>query len=321
MKFGSLFAGIGGIDLGLERAGMECAWQVEIDDYCTRILAKHWPDVKRYGDVRECGGTNLQPVDLIAGGFPCQPHSVAGKRRGAEDDRNLWPEFRRIIAELRPRYVLAENVPGIITTYLDTVLSDLEGQGYTCATFNIPAVAFDAPHRRERIFVVAYNANGGRENQVGGMATRNSAHSKRIRRDVPDSSSDQLRNQPGRRSGESGPDPTELGDNGKTEPMADTYRARELQPEGNERTQRRWTSDGSMENTTSSRLERPTGTSIQGQEHGLASTSWWTTEPDVGRVAHGIPSRVDRLRGLGNAVVPQAAEWIGRRILEFDHLT
>ena len=112
--FGSLFAGIGGIDLGLERASWECRWQVEIDPFCQKVLAKHWPDVRRYGDVRDCGKHNLETVDLIAGGFPCQPYSLAGKRGGESDDRNLWPEYRRIVAELRPAWVLAENVPGII---------------------------------------------------------------------------------------------------------------------------------------------------------------------------------------------------------------
>ena len=163
MRFGSLFAGIGGFDLGLERAGMECAWQVEIDDYCNRVLEKHWPDVRRYRDVKEVGKHNLEPVDLICGGFPCQAYSVAGKRKGADDDRNLWPDYLRIVRELRPTWVVGENVPGIIPMYLDQVLSDLEGEEYTCWTFNIPACAFDAPHRRERIFVVAYRERMGRE--------------------------------------------------------------------------------------------------------------------------------------------------------------
>ena len=173
MRFGSLFAGIGGLDLGLERAGMECVWQVEIDDYCTRVLEKHWPDVRRYGDVRGVGKHNLESVDLIAGGFPCQPHSVAGKQLGEEDDRNLWPEFIRIIRETRPRYVLAENVPGIITTYLDTVLSDLEGEGYAPWPFTFSACGFDAPHRRERIFIVAHTLDRGSQERwsqiIGGM--------------------------------------------------------------------------------------------------------------------------------------------------------
>ena len=261
MRFGSLFAGIGGLDLGLERAGMECAWQVEIDDYCTRVLAKHWPDVPKYKDVCDVGKQNLEPVDLIAGGFPCQPHSVAGKRKGAEDDRNLWPEYLRIVREVKPRYVLGENVLGIVSTYIDTVLSDLESEGYTCTTFNIPAVAFDAPHRRERIFVVAYTishrSQGSRENrkttgQVG-LCSRE------------------------RSNKEQGVFPNPKGIHG-----------------------------------IRSQKDKP----INIQESGGLRGGPWTVEPDVGRVAHGIPSRVDRLRGLGNAVVPQVAEWIGRRIME-----
>lgn len=156
MRYGSLFAGIGGFDLGFDLAGMECAWQVEIDEYCRGILKRRWPDVRRYVDVREVGRHNLEPVDVICGGFPCQPHSVAGERRGAEDDRNLWPEFIRIVREMEPRYVVAENVPGIITTYLDTVLSDLEDAGYAVWPFIIPACAVNAPHRRERVFIVAH---------------------------------------------------------------------------------------------------------------------------------------------------------------------
>ena len=101
MRFGSLFAGIGGMDLGLERAGMECAWQVEIDPYCQKVLAKHWPDVQRFGDIKDCGAHNLEPVDLICGGFPCQDISLAGKGAGIEGERSgLWSEYHRIICEL-----------------------------------------------------------------------------------------------------------------------------------------------------------------------------------------------------------------------------
>jgi DNA (cytosine-5)-methyltransferase 1 len=266
ITFGSLFAGIGGIDLGLERAGMICKWQVEIDDYCNKVLKKHWPDVERFDDVRKVGKHNLESVDLIAGGFPCQPHSVAGKRRGAADDRNLWPEFIRIIRETKPRYVLAENVPGIISTYLDTVLSDLESEGYTARTFNLPAVAFDAPHRRERIFIVAYS-------ECRGCSTkRQSRELERIQGKGQDNTS-------------------------KIEESSDVADAEEPRLEG-------------------SNTARPACTN--GQIAQCPQRDWWTVEPDVGRVAHGIPNRVDRLRGLGNAAVPQVAEWIGRRIIEFD---
>ena len=300
MRFGSLFAGIGGIDLGLERAGMECAWQVEIDDYCQKVLAKHWPDVERFRDVRECGRGNLAAVDLIVGGFPCQPHSVAGKRRGAEDDRNLWPEFGRIVAELKPYYVLAENVPGIITTYLDTVLSDLDNLGYTCATFNLPAVAFDAPHRRHRIFIVAIS-NGARNPErkirhwqlqdIGGTG-EDVAHSSRHGRGWRSN---------GDEKGDGRTLQTEGSCSGEKQGLLADADEQGLQG-------RQWTRVEPREQQTALRE----GSTSYGR-------SWWSVEPDVGRVAHGIPSRVDRLRGLGNAVVPQVAEWIGLRIMEWEH--
>jgi len=165
LTYGSLFTGIGGIDEGFERAGLECKWQVENESYCVKVLEKRWPDVERHEDVRRVGIRNLAAVDIICGGFPCQPHSVAGKRQGKDDDRNLWPEYLRIIKELKPTWVIGENVPGIITTYLATVLSNLESAGYEVATFNLPALAFGAGHRRERIFIVAHTA--GMERQSG----------------------------------------------------------------------------------------------------------------------------------------------------------
>src|SRR4029450_2592075 len=116
LTFGSLFAGIGGFDLGLERAGLTCRWQVEIDPFCRKVLAKHWPDVTRYADIRELDGRTVDPVDVLCGGFPCQPHSLAGKRGGSADERDLWREFARVIREVGPRWVLAENVPGLLST-------------------------------------------------------------------------------------------------------------------------------------------------------------------------------------------------------------
>lgn len=155
--FGSLFAGIGGLDLGLERAGMRCAWQVEIDDYATRVLCKHWPDVPRFRDVRSVGLHNLPAVDLICGGFPCQPHSTSGRRRAGADERDLWPEYARIIRELRPRYVLAENVPGLLSSddgrFFGAILRDLAQLGYDAEWSMLPACALGAPHTRERVFI------------------------------------------------------------------------------------------------------------------------------------------------------------------------
>lgn len=172
LTFGSLFAGIGGIDLGLERAGMKCCWQVEIDDYARKILAKHWPDVPRYTDVRGfLGGKRWRSVrsawavDCIAGGFPCQDVSNAGRRAGIDGKRSgLWSEFARIVHLLRPRHVLVENVPALTIRGLGRVLGDLAKLGYDCEWDRIPAAAVGAPHLRWRIFIVA-DATSNRRQQ------------------------------------------------------------------------------------------------------------------------------------------------------------
>lgn len=163
MKFISLFSGIGGFDLGLEWAGMECIGQVENDPYCQAVLAYHWPHVKRIGDIRDVKVGDFDTAGLVCGGFPCQPFSCAGKRKGKEDDRYLWPEMLRVIKEYRPAWVLGENVAGIISMELDKVLFDLEGEGYQTRAFIIPACAVDAPHRRDRVWIIAHAANTGVE--------------------------------------------------------------------------------------------------------------------------------------------------------------
>jgi len=281
---GSLFSGIGGLDLGLERAGMEVRWQVEIDDYCSRVLAKHWPNVKRHRDVREVGSHNLEPVDLICGGFPCQPHSLAGKRKGKDDDRNLWPEYLRVVRELRPTWVLGENVPGIRTTILDDILDDLEALGYATRTFDIPAVAVGAPHLRHRFFIVA-DANGtGREEQRWPIAMGKEQR------------------------------PVECGGEALANAEGQPLRARLCEVWQAEQRGRR-SGDGSC--------QRPDLSNANREPVGRLANSWgecsqWAVEPNVGRVANGVPSRVDRLRALGNAVVPQVAEYIGRMIVAAD---
>lgn len=157
MKFGSLFSGIGGMDLGLERAGMECAWQVEIDPFCRKVLTKHWPNVPKYNDVREAGKHNLEPVDLIAGGFPCQDISFAGNGAGITGARSgLWSEFHRIICELRPRLVLVENVAALLLRGMGTVLSDLSASGYDAEWSTVSACSMGAAHMRRRLFILAY---------------------------------------------------------------------------------------------------------------------------------------------------------------------
>lgn len=274
MKVGSLFSGIGGIELGLERSGMEIVWQVEKEKYARKVLEKHWPHTKRFEDILEVGIHNLEPVDIICGGFPCQPHSLAGKRKASEDERDLWGEFARIICELKPRWVVAENVPGLLSSesgrFFGRVLRDLAEIGYDAEWDCIPAAAFGAPHLRYRVFIVAHsNGTGGRFQQI---------------------------------AGEKFEDKTNAHNDGEKKSMADTQKPR-LFP---------------------SRLDKGEegcscgGRSCNGGIQTRGIEKWWEFEPDVGRVAPRVPSRVDRLRCLGNAVVPQVAEWVGRQIMEFE---
>jgi DNA (cytosine-5)-methyltransferase 1 len=260
MLVGSLFSGIGGLDLGLERAGMRVVWQVENDAYCQGVLSKHWPDVRRYGDVRELTGHELAPVDLICGGFPCQPVSVAGRRLGQDDERWLWPEFARIVRVVRPRYVLVENVPGLFSRGFGDVLGDLAALGFNAEWDCLPAAAFGAPHLRYRVFLVAYASGNGRDAWRESHAAEGAG-----RRDA---------------------DRSAIGS-----AVADTSGAGLALWQGSEGLRQFASTVGACQ---------------------------WATEPAVDRVAHGVPARVDRLRGLGNAVVPQVAEWVGRQIMERD---
>ena len=168
----SLFSGIGGLDLAAEAAGFETVGQCEWADYPTKILEKHWPDVPRWRDIRTLTKesfyerTGLRTVDIVSGGFPCQPFSVAGKRGGKDDDRYLWPEMLRVISELRPAWVLGENVPGIVNLALDQVLADLEDQGYSGQAFIVPACGVDAPHRRYRVCILAHAESVGNDGRM-----------------------------------------------------------------------------------------------------------------------------------------------------------
>ena len=288
MTFGSLFSGIGGIDLGLERAGMTCAWQVEIDPWCRQVLTKHWPNVRRYEDVSAVGGDTLEPVELIAGGFPCQDVSVAGQRAGIQDGTRsgLWSEFHRIICELRPRYVFVENVPGLLTNGMGRVLGDLADIGYDAEWEVLSAADVGAPHLRKRVFIVAHTqivqCNGRNDNsricQQGGTVSKFGNRSRT--KDVADA----ISNATGATYRSSGRSSEQRWDD-ESVGQRDTVGSH--------------TGDGSADVSDAQR-ERE---------------NWWTTEPDVGRVANGVPRRVDRLKGLGNAVVPQCAEWVGRKIV------
>ena len=222
-----LFSGIGGFALACRWAGIETIAFCEIEKYAQRVLRKNFPGIRIFEDVRQFPATEFREPFLLTGGYPCQPFSQAGKRRGAEDDRHLWPSMFGIIRTSRPTWILAENVAGHVTLGLDQVLADLESEDYAVQPIIVPACAVDAPHRRDRVWIFADSNNARRVKQ--------------------------------------------------------------------------WRSE-----------------SIQSELVAAECGNRWSAEPDVGRVAHGIPRRVDRLRGLGNAIVPQVAYEIIKAMIEAD---
>jgi DNA (cytosine-5)-methyltransferase 1 len=241
LKILDLFSGIGGFSLGLESTGhFETAAFCEIEPYCQKVLKKHWPNVPIFDDIRKLKGKDIGAIDIITGGYPCQPFSVAGKQKAEQDPRHLWPEYFRLIKELRPTWVIGENVSGHIKLGLDSVLEDLASEGYSTRTFSISASSIGANHKRERVWTVA-NTNEER------------VFSSKIARD-----------------------------NGK-----------DKQKSNDEHIRRCSTAFGRKV--------------LQGN---------WSVEPRVGRVAHGIPKRVDRLKTLGNSVVPHIPYYIGQAIVE-----
>ena len=383
----SLFSGIGGLDLAAEWAGIQTIGQCEWAEYPTKVLEKHWPDVPRWKDIRTLTGesfyeqTGRRTVDIISGGFPCQPFSVAGKQRGKEDDRYLWPEMVRVIKELRPTWVVGENVTGIIRMALPDILSELEACGYRTRTFLVPACAVGARHRRYRVAIVGYSEHNGLSSAeiAGGSQKTGGVQQERKKK-----------------AGEF----TGTGKSGNSKDVADSHTERELQSPGSEQDIRNgvgisrktladaksqfegrlpvrkepkkprsiggredvqhadsagckeqyvtaepdkegftgWGCDaGNVCNATSERLpdrtEEPMGgqrTQEQESERPMRRTAesvlggmadgvpdgldgdldfilnhYWDEEPDIPRIATGIEHRVDRLKCLGNAVVPQ----------------
>ena len=287
MKVLDLFSGIGGFSLGLERAGMQTVQFVENDPYCQKVLSKNFPGVPIHGDIKTFHYD--KPVEIISGGFPCQPYSHAGEQRGKEDDRHLWEEYFRIIQSVRSRWVLGENVSGIINMELDQVLSDLASENYSCQSLVIPACAVNAPHRRDRVWIIARrNAMGNSE--YNGLST---AKESRSPSSISNNSS-QGENKTFQSKGTSGRS------NIKNVAHANKERIQGRKETGNIE------SKGTQRNQFSLRCsQRRIGKN-------------WSIEPELGRVANGIPSRVDRIKSLGNAVVPQIVEIIGRAIMEIE---
>ena len=410
-----LFSGIGGFSRGLERTGgFETAAFCEYAEWPRKVLAKHWPNVPIFEDVRTLKGSDIDgPIDVICGGYPCQPFSMAGRRKGQEDDRHLWPEFNRLVAELRPTWVIGENVAGHISMGLDDVLSDLEGQGYACRTFVIPACATDAPHRRDRVWTVA-NASGrrscesrqredeqqGRTKAVGG--SENLAHAPQLQRDGGRENPEQSKRQvpqSGTRSGtqhvadaDSKREPAmrrersyftgegagrgndgrgsrtdakrEVSDGGAEQNSSHVAHAADPrlsdgqppeqpkdeaksgtgvvtkpkrrrqnvahaigigqsgQGEHEQPSNRQTQGEGKADNVKPERQSRKRRTEpgmggmVDGLPAGMDRPCRWPDEPDIPRVAKGVKDRANRLKALGNAVVPQIPEMIGRAILQ-----
>ena len=244
MKVLDLFSGIGGFAIGLEKAGMETVAFCEREPFCQAVLRKHWPKVPIYDDIKTLTANRLASdgitVDVICGGFPCQDISISGQGKGLAGERSgLWREYARLVSELRPRYAIVENVSALLFRGLGDVLGDLASLGYDAEWHCIPASAVGAPHRRDRIWVVAYP--GGARGAVG---------------------------------------------------LSKPQQRQEGRPE--------------VFNDGRNRL------------NGRARQGFWATEPNVGRVVNGVPARSHRLKALGNAVVPQIPEIIGRAIIDHE---
>jgi len=302
-----LFSGIGGFSYAGEKlvGGYETVAFCEYDKHAQKVLRKHWPDTEIIDDVRELANDADRfrgLVDIVVGGYPCQPFSLAGVRRGDKDDRHLWPEMLRIIQAVRPTWVIGENVAGHISMGLDTVLSDLENSHYQARCFSIPAVAADAYHRRDRCWIVGYSKHDG--SFASGDIGRIQGELNRQTQEIEQSEG-------------SGDRASAVG-NAEREQRG-TAEARRLdvdrsvldRSQGREETDAVEGSGADVPNASGEGLQGDVGqgqAGAQGQSEGYpAQCRWWEPEPAVGRVANGVSGRVHRLRQLGNSIVPQVA--------------
>ena len=354
LKHLDLFSGIGGFSLGLESAGLvQTVAFCDFDKYCQQILKKNFPDVHIYGDVKELNYDKLKTdgidtIDIITGGYPCQPFSVAGSKKGEQDPRHVWPEMFRLIKECRPTWVIGENVGGHIKLGLDTVLENLESEGYSARTFSISASSVGANHKRERVWVVANSRrSSGREQSPGDKESfglwsfetpewstnTNQTTGSSERAETMANTESQGGREPGhfnkeKRNKESSATQSQSSSSDVANTTGDRWNesqsnkisrstVRESQEGGMLQSER--TSNVSNSNSKRRRLwetgiedAEDVGQSSRGEE----TLGWWDVEPDVGRVAHGVPKRVDRLKCLGNSVVPQIPFLIGLAIKE-----
>lgn len=298
-----LFSGIGGFALGAywARIRFDKHYFSEVDKYCVELYQKRFPDAIALGDV-----TKIKSIPtgnyVITGGFPCQPFSVAGKRKGEKDERNLWPEMLRVIRLCQPSWVVCENVPGAIKYIKGVVKPDLENEGYEVWPFSISATTIGAPHRRERIWIVAYP----RQQPKGTKGIRFSKESKYCKtKKIGTMSGNRFANSSQKVSNTIGKYDDNAG-HGTSEICRKRSEQAEVQGCKN------------VPNPTKPGLEgqEPESKLPREQQRLFTERCGWEFEPSVGRLAHGISNRVDRLKGLGNAIVPQIAELLFNQIKE-----
>ena len=380
-----LCSGIGGFSLGFEWAELSTPILFcDTEEWCRKILAKNFPNVPIATDVKELAHDpkrNVPDCDILTAGYPCQPFSVAGRQKGFEDDRHIWPYILRIVAHKRPTWCVFENVHGHIALGLDQVLADLEAEGYSTRTFIVPACGVNAPHRRDRLWIVGNAQHDGSSTaKVGGVNEEDARGASQGQSQTEQSSGASGRKDDGSLRQELA-DPNGIGRGGgngtgrgtgernvQSEKQGRSSLGREAErcgePRGEdvayskgiiqdgirgeanqvsdrgdtrlelERCGQRQFSGGSEQNVADTQSEQSTPDDNGGEQGAVSepqqvqprgSDSWggrgcnWEIEPDVGRVAHGIPRRVDRLKGLGNAIVPRIAMNIGLAIKEEDN--
>ena len=365
LKVLDLFSGIGGFSLALESTGhFQTIGFVENDEYCQAVLQHHFPEVPILGDIKNVTKETVPTrPDVICGGFPCQPFSVAGDQRAKDDPRHLWPEMLRIIKEQKPTWVVGENVSGLVKLGLDEILDEMEDQGYSTRTFNIPAFSVGAPHQRQRLWIIGHlgdpehNGSPTPERQRG-LLKQPEEPKKQISiwelegtssasGDVANPDNEGVRSRIGgddfdyeEESGEGGVDgegsagddewydtsPTQ--DEGVDMANPESFKSREqTERQGRKNTARRSDDSRGTKTERTETVTDPNGKGLQGQrkkyklpkskrKREIGGSSWWDVEPNVGRVAYGVPNRVFKLRALGNSIIPQIAQKIGYAIIE-----
>ena len=368
LKVLDLFSGIGGFSLALESTGhFQTIGFVENDEYCQAVLQHHFPEVPILGDIKNVTKETVPTrPDVICGGFPCQPFSVAGDQRAKDDPRHLWPEMLRIIKEQKPTWVVGENVSGLVKLGLDEILDEMEDQGYSTRTFNIPAFSVGAPHQRQRLWIIGHlgdpehNGSPTPERQRG-LLKQPEEPKKQISiwelegagsasGDVANSDNEGVRSRIGgddfdyeEESGEGGVDgegsagddewydtsPTqdEGVDVSDTDDTRDRTQEHRVDKDGKKNIKGRQEHTQSKSSRHGADIPDPNGKGLQGQrkkyklpkskrKREIGGSSWWDVEPNVGRVAYGVPNRVFKLRALGNSIIPQIAQKIGYAIIE-----